>query len=51
MLAALGFGFWETDEDGLTEDEIGLIFEENGYVIRFQLIDWWGKALHKLRDQ
>lgn len=44
---------WETvaREAGLTEDEIGLICEENGYVIRFQLIDWWGKALHKLRDQ
>ena len=44
---------WETvaREAGLTEDEIGLICEENGYVIRFQLIDWWGKVLHKLRDQ
>lgn len=44
---------WETvaREAGLTEDEIGLICEENGYVIRFQLIDWWGKALHKLRNQ
>ena len=40
---------WETvaREAGLTENEIGLICEEDGYVIRFQLIDWWGKLMHK----
>ncbi len=43
---------WETvaREAGLTQDEIGLICEEEGYVIRFQLVDWWGKVLHKLRE-
>ena len=43
---------WETvaREAGLTQDEIGLICEEDGYVIRFQLVDWWGKVLHKLRE-
>lgn len=42
---------WETvaREAGLSEAEIGLICEENGYVIRFQLVDWWGKTMHKLR--
>ena len=43
---------WETvaREAGLTEDEIGLICEDEGYVIRFQLVDWWGKLIHKLRE-
>lgn len=43
---------WETvaREAGLTEAEIGLICEEEGYVLRFQLVDWWGKLLHKLRE-
>ena len=42
---------WETvaREAGLTEEEIGFICEKEGYVIRFQLVDWWGKVLHKLR--
>ncbi len=37
---------WETvaREAGLSEDEIGLICEENGYVIRFKLVDLWGKV-------
>ncbi len=36
---------WESvaREAGLSEDEIGLICEENGYVIRFKLVDLWGK--------
>lgn len=39
---------WETvaREAGLTEDEIGLICEEEGYVIRFRLLDWWAKLRH-----
>lgn len=43
---------WETvaREAGLSEDEIGLICEEEGYVIRFQLVDWWGKLMHRLRE-
>ena len=42
---------WETvaREASLSEAEIGLICEENGYAIRFQLVDWWGKVMHKLR--
>lgn len=43
---------WETvaREAGLSEDEIGLICEEEGYVIRFRLVDWWGKLMHRLRE-
>lgn len=43
---------WEivAREAGLTEEEIGLICEDEGYVIRFQLVDWWGKLMHKLRE-
>lgn len=43
---------WETvaREAGLTQGEIGLICEEEGYVIRFQLVDWWGKIAHRLRE-
>lgn len=42
---------WETmaREAGLTEDEIGLICEEEGYVIRFRLLDLWGKVQQWLR--
>lgn len=35
-------------EAGLSEQEIGLICEEKGYVIRFKLVDLWGKLLHKI---
>lgn len=35
---------------GLSEKEISFICEENGYVLRFQLVDLWGKVVHKLRD-
>lgn len=43
---------WETvaREAGLTEKEISFICEEDGYIIRFQLVDWWGKVLHKLHE-
>lgn len=43
---------WETvaREAGLTDEEIGLICEEEGYVLRFQLVDWWGKMLRKLHE-
>lgn len=43
---------WETvaREAGLTEDEIGLICEEEGYVIRFRLLDWWGRLKHLIRE-
>lgn len=36
-------------EAGLSEKEISLICEEKGYVLRFQLVDFWGKLVHKLR--
>lgn len=44
---------WETvaREAGLTEKEISFICEEEGYVIRFQLVDWWGRLLHQLREK
>lgn len=32
MLAALGFGFWETDEDGLTDDEIATVEIADGKI-------------------
>jgi len=35
---------------GLTQKEISFICEENGYVLRFQLVDLWGKLVHKLRE-
>ena len=35
---------------GLSEKEISLICEKNGYVLRFQLVDLWGKLVHKLRE-
>ena len=35
---------------GLSEKEISFICEENGYVLRFQLVDFWGKVVHKLRE-
>ena len=43
---------WETvaREAGLSEEEIGLICEEEGYVIRFRLVDWWGKLMHRLQE-
>lgn len=34
---------------GLSEKEISFICEENGYILRFQLVDLWGKLVHKLR--
>lgn len=37
-------------ESGLSDEEISLICEEKGYVLRFQLIDLWGKLVHKLRE-
>lgn len=42
---------WETvaREAGLTQDEISLICEEKGYVIRFQLADLWGRLVHFFR--
>lgn len=35
---------------GLSEKEISFICEEKGYVLRFQLVDLWGKLVHKLRE-
>ena len=35
-------------EFSLSEEEISLICEEEGYVIRFKLADLWGKLLHKV---
>lgn len=35
---------------GLSEKEISFICEENGYILRFQLVDLWGKLVHKLRE-
>jgi len=32
---------------GLSEKEISFICEEKGYVLRFQLVDLWGKLVHK----
>lgn len=32
LLAALGFGFWETDEDGLTDDEIATVEIADGKI-------------------
>lgn len=37
-------------KSGLSEEEISLICEEKGYVLRFQLMDLWGKLVHKLRE-
>ncbi len=37
-------------EAGLSEKEISFICEEKGYVLRFQLVDLWGKLVHKLRE-
>ena len=35
-------------EFSLSEEEISLICEEDGYIIRFKLADLWGKLLHKV---
>ena len=35
-------------EFSLSEEEISLICEEEGYIIRFKLADLWGKLLHKV---
>lgn len=35
---------------GLSEKEISFICEEKGYVLRFQLVDLWGKLVQKLRE-
>lgn len=35
---------------GLSEKEISFICEERGYVLRFQLVDLWGKLVQKLRE-
>lgn len=32
---------------GLSEKEVSFICEEKGYVLRFQLVDLWGKLVHK----
>ena len=37
-------------EAGLSEKEISFICEEEGYVLRFQLVDFLGKLVHKLRE-
>lgn len=37
-------------EAGLTEQEIGLICEQNGYILRFKLAELWGRILHTLRE-
>ena len=34
---------------GLSEKEISFICEEKGYILRFQLVDLWGKFVHQLR--
>ena len=35
-------------EFSLSEEEISLICEEEGYIIRFKLAELWGKLLHKV---
>ena len=35
---------------GLSKKEISFICEEKGYVLRFQLVDLWGKLVQKLRE-
>lgn len=34
---------------GLSEDEIGLICGEEGYAVRFRLVELWGKLMHWLK--
>ncbi len=43
-LAEIGKAF------SLSEEEISLICEEKGYIIRFRLADLWGKLLHKMHQ-
>lgn len=43
-LAEIGKAF------SLSEEEISLICEEKGYIIRFRLADLWGKFLHKMHQ-
>ena len=35
---------------GLSKKEISFICEEKGYVLRFQLVDFWGKLVEKIRE-
>lgn len=53
LCAGLCQANWETvaREAGLTEDEIGLICEQEGYVLRFRLLDWWGRLMHLIREK
>lgn len=37
-------------EFSLSEEEISLICEDKGYIIRFRLADLWGKLLHKMHQ-
>ena len=37
-------------EAGLTEEEIGLIFSDEGYILRFRLAELWRTLLQKLRN-
>ncbi len=37
-------------EAGLTEEEIGLIFSDEGYILRFRLAELWRALLQKLRN-
>ena len=43
-LAEIGKAF------SLSEEEISLIGEEKGYIIRFRLADLWGRLLHKMHQ-
>ena len=43
-LAEIGKAF------SLSEEEISLICEEKGYIIRFRLADLWGRLLHKMHQ-
>ena len=37
-------------EFSLSDEEISLICEEKGYIIRFRLADLWGKFLHRMHQ-
>lgn len=34
---------------GLTREEIGLICGEEGYILRFKLVEWWNRLRHELQ--
>ena len=34
---------------GLTREEIGLICGEEGYILRFKLVEWWNRLRHGLQ--